>query len=201
MAESEVRDPRQRALSAILAADVVRGARRVHHAHEVELAALERPGCLVRGRAGDLDAGDIARVGARVGLVAHEDEPRVAVLELPERAADDLSLGIRPVVAVALDRVLRQGAGIRTVDDAHEVRGGRDEPELDGPVVERPHADRLGVVAVAEEVLLAVLEHEVDRRGGPGPLGVEHSPDAEDPVVRGQRLPSDQCSPSRRWKT
>ena len=138
MAESEVRDPRQRALSAIVAANVVRGARRVHHADEVELAAIERPGCLVRGSAGDLDAGDVARVGARVGLVAHEDEPRVAVLELPERSADDLSLRIRPVVAGALDRVLRKGAGIRTVDDAHEVRGRRDEPELDWPCRRAP---------------------------------------------------------------
>jgi hypothetical protein len=106
---TEVRDPRQRALSAILAAHVVRGARRVHDAAEVELAALERPGCLVRGGARDLDAGDVARMRARVRLVAHEDEPRVAVLELAERAADDLALGIRPVVPVALDRVLWKG--------------------------------------------------------------------------------------------
>ena len=126
VAESEERDPGQRALATIVAADVVGRPRCVHDAHEVELAALERRRGLVRSGARDLDAGDVARMGARVRLVSDEDEPFVAALELAERAADDLALGSRPVVAVPLDRVTRDRAGVRAVDDAHEVRGGRD---------------------------------------------------------------------------
>jgi len=45
-----------------------------------------------------------------------------------------------------------------------------------------------GVVVGPEEVLLAVLEHEVDRRRDAGPLRIEHPPQAEDPIVGGERL-------------
>src|SRR5512132_2167572 len=113
MAEPEEPDPGQRPFTALLTADVIRRARGVHHPGQVELAALERSGGLVSGGPRDLDPSDIPGMCARVGLVVGENEAPVAALQLAKRPADDLALGIHPIVAIALDRVPGSGARIR----------------------------------------------------------------------------------------
>ena len=78
--------------------------------------------------------------------------------------------------------------------------GAGDEPELDRPVVERTHADRVPSVLCPGEAL-ALLEDEVDRDRRAGVGRVEDALDTELDVVCGERRPVGPLRPSRRWKT
>ena len=106
-----------------------------------------------------------------------------------ERAAHHLAARVRPRRSLGLDRVSRLRPAVGPVHDAHEVRGRSHQPELDRPIVQRLHAHPVRVRVVSQVVVLAVLEHEVDRHRGPGRHGIEDALDAELDVARRERRP------------
>ena len=187
--EPDVRQPRQRLVSADLTVHVVGRVRRIDDASEVELASTEGGVRVVYRRACALDLRDVAAAEPAIPLVADEHQPLRRVLRDAQRPAHDLVLRSRPRLGVLLDRVPGLRRRIRTVHDAHEVRRRSDEPELDRPVVERSHTDAPRVARPAERVVLPVLEHEVDGDGGAGTLGIENALDPELDVVSRQRRP------------
>ena len=167
----------------------------------IQLAALVRPEVVPDRRAGHRHRARVSAPVAGVIVAPREGElPFVQPFD-PERTAHDLLLGQRPVFAVALDRVARLRPTVRPVQDAEEVRSRRSQPELDRQLVQCTHSDAVQVVVPLQVIVLGSLEHEVDRHRGARRFRVEESLDPVLDVVRGQRLPSDQVEPSRRWKT
>ena len=188
--EADVRGPRRRSERRVVVhapRHQVGEARRVsHHDHL-------RPAALVAGqRVCDRRAQEANRVGVawpRTSVVGSslEDELVVGSACDCKGAAHDLVLRLRPVAAVPLDRMPGLRSGVGAVHHAHEIGSRRRQPELDRPVVERPHADPVGVVVVPEVVVLAVLEHEVDRHGRAWARRIEHALDSVLHVARLQR--------------
>jgi hypothetical protein len=126
--------------------------RRVANEHQVELALLVGTQSLCELGADKLDLSDVpGAIGA-----PPQDEPIVGPVGELECAADDACLG------GAIDRMPWLRPAVGTIHCAHEVRRRRTEPELDRPVVERPHTDRVPVGVAAEVGVLTVLEREVD---------------------------------------
>ena len=119
-----------------------------------------------------------------------------------ERTAHHLAPGLRPLGAVALDRVPRLRPAVGAVHHAHEVRRRRDQPELDRAVVQRPHADRGPRRRCARGSSPgrspARSRSPPRTRATPG-SSTRLMPNSTSCAVSGS--PSDQRSPSRRWNT
>ncbi len=162
-------------------------ARRVPNGHEVQLV----PGVTVRSlgdaEAAVLDPCDVAFAHAAIRRPPFEGE-RVAVARADlEWPTDDLTCGINPLGSVLLDGVTRLRTSVGTVHHAHEVRRGGSQSELHGSIVDGAHTDAVWIVVVAQVVVLAGLDHEVDGDAGAGRVGVEHPLDTELHVVSSQR--------------
>ena len=129
------------------AGDPVGEARRVADGDHVELAARRTAASRRRScRARYSTRSTLPRRRVRVvGAALEHEASRRRARRSRNGAAHDLPTGVGPVVSVALDRVARLRAAVGAVHDAQEVRRRRGQPELDGPVVERAHADADGV--------------------------------------------------------
>ena len=112
----------------------------------VELVARVRRETFADGLVGVFDPRDVSRardVGVVVAPLEHECGFVAARDSI--RPAHDLCPGICPALPVAFDRMPRLRTAVGTIHDAQEVRRRRDQSELDGAVVERADADRVGV--------------------------------------------------------
>jgi hypothetical protein len=158
---------------------------RVADRHHVELVALVRLDRVPDRRSDVPDPLDVAGP-SRVRIRAPLDlEMLVAAIGEPERAAHHAALG--PGVSVHLDHVPGERSAVGPVHHREEVRGRRDKTELERSVVEGAYADPAGVGVPAEVIVLAVLEHEVDRHRRAGRIRVQHAFDAELHVAGGER--------------
>ena len=162
-------------------------ARRVSHHDHLGLAALVAGEAVCDRRAQEANRVGVSRPRTCVVQSSLQDELVVGSAYDREGTAHDLVLRVRPALAVPLDRMARLRSGVGAVHHAHEIGSRRGQPELDRPVVERAHADPFGVVVVAEVVVLAVLEHEVDRHGRAWARRIEHALDSVLHVARLQR--------------
>ena len=149
-----------------------------------------------------LDPARRSRPAARVPSLRSSASAVLAARGHPERAAHHLRSGVGPAGAVALDRVAGLRPAVRPVHHAHEVRRRRRQPELHGPVVQRPNADarRRRRCARGSSPARSPARSR-SRRTNPGEAGssTRLMPNSTSCAVSGS--PSDQRSPSRRWNT